>query len=89
MPTHDLTEHEEHVADTNETRLSPKQSASITERPLLLVFGLRDDPCVEHEKYVTDLHEARLLLKQSAGMVEWASLFDYEGDYLADTEMLI
>ena len=59
------------------------------EKQMLLVFGLRDDPCVEHEKYVADIHEARLLLKQSADMVEWASLFDYEGDYLATTEMLI
>lgn len=61
----------------------------LTTHPMLLVFGLRDAPGQEFEEYVTDIHEARLLLKQSADMVEWASLFDYEGDYLADTEMLI
>ena len=66
-----------------------QQTLGPPERQMLLVFGLRDDPHVEHEEYVADIHEARLLLKQSAGMVEWASLFDYEGDYLADTEMLI
>ena len=61
----------------------------MTSRPLLLVFGLRDAPGQEFEEYVTDIHEARLLLKQSADMVEWASLFDDEGEYLATTEMLI
>lgn len=61
----------------------------MTPRSLLLIYGLRDAPGQEFEEYVTDIHEARLLLKQSAGMVEWASLFDYEGDYLADTEELI
>ena len=61
----------------------------MTSHPMLLVYGLRDAPGQEFEEYVADIHEARLLLKQSADMVEWASLFDYEGDYLADTEMLI
>ena len=59
------------------------------EKQMLLVYGLRDAPGQEFEEYVADIHEARLLLKQSADMVEWASLFDYEGDYLADTGMLI
>ena len=83
-----MTGHEEYVTDTDENRLSLKQSASITERPLPLAYGLRDAPGQEFEEYVADIHETRLLLKQSADMVEWASLFDYEGDYLADTEML-
>ena len=61
----------------------------MTSRPLLLVFGLRDAPGQEFEGYVADIHEARLLLRQSADMVEWASLFDDEGEYLATTEMLI
>ena len=76
-------------ADTLDDRLSLKQSRPLPAHPMLLVFGLRDDPGVEHEEYVTDIHEARLLLKQSAGMVEWASLFDYDGGYIADTGMLI
>lgn len=61
----------------------------LTTHPMLLVYGLRDAPGQEFEEYVADIHEARLLLNQRAGMVEWASLFDYEGDYIADTGMLI
>ena len=61
----------------------------MTPHPMLLVYGLRDAPDQEFEEYVADIHEARLLLKQSADMVEWASLFDHEGDYLADTQVLL
>ena len=66
-----------------------QQTLNPSEGQMLLVFGLRDAPGQEFEEYVTDTHEARLLLKHRADMVEWASLFDAEGEYLATTEMLI
>lgn len=84
-----MTGHKEHVTDINETRLSLKQSASITDRPMLLAYGLRDAPGQEFEEYVTDIHEARAHLRGKADMVVWATLYDQQGDEIADQQVLL
>lgn len=59
------------------------------EGQMLLSYELRDDPHFEHEEWVTDLAEARAHLRGKADMVVWATLYDQNGDEIADQQVLV
>jgi hypothetical protein len=59
------------------------------EGQMLLSYELRDDPCNLREEWVDDLADARRHLKGKADMVAWATLYDQQGDEIADQQVLV